>query len=390
MRQLPPILLLAALPAIALAVGGADAPDGDGKAALEKIRTSQPQLYARLKHNLAVLQNLPPERQEALRKLDRDLHDEITSMRQRLERVAERYADWLDRLSPEEKKSVVSAPDRKTRLARIREIKEAQWLKRLPKAQADKVAKAPPAERGELLKKFIQEEIDERTDWQIAQRHWEQYLRAPGTLPLRPEQMPDDTREALEKSLRPLLTRAEEQLLKDAEGKWPRYARVLVDLADSHPVGVLGPIGPTTIKELQLNQFAVQALEKNKKLHDRLKETEGKWPEFGVAVREVSRIPGTFGKGRLLPPLPNKFTPARPQEFPPGVQQFIEKKLVPALDEEEAFQLRKTEGEWPAYPRLLVDLSRKHNLPMPGVSPRFDQWDRYRWRSLTATGRRFD
>jgi hypothetical protein len=119
---------------------------------------------------------------------------------------------------------------------------------------------------------------------------------------------------------------------------------------------------------------------------DRLKETEGKWPDFALAIRDVGRMPNPFGKGggRIIQPVHGKFTPARPGDFPSSVQQFIEKKLVPALDDDEGTQLKKTEGEWPAYPRLVMELARKHNLQVPGGSPRFDQWDRYRWRSLTG------
>lgn len=306
-------------------------------------------------------------------------------MRSRLERAAERYADWLDRLSEADRRSVTAAPDRKTRLQRIRAIREAQWLQRLPRATAEKIAKTPEAQRGDLIRKLQNDELEERLDWIVAQRHWDQFLRPSGSLPTRPDHLPEDARETLEKSLRPLLNPQQEQRLKEAEGKWPRYPRVLVELADNHPISVLGPIGPTTIKELQINPFVQQFLEKNKKLWDRLKEAEGKWPEFGVAVREVSRLPMPFGKGgRIMGPLPNKFTPARAQDFPPMIQQFIEKKLVPALDPDETFLLKKTEGEWPAYPRLVVDLARKHNLQVPAPPSRFDTMERYRWRSLTG------
>src|SRR5262245_53839506 len=88
----------------------------DNHQRLEKLRANDPQHYASLRHNFAVFRQLPQERQEALRKLERDLEDETPGHRQRLERVAERYADWLEHLSEAERQSVLSAPDRNTRL----------------------------------------------------------------------------------------------------------------------------------------------------------------------------------------------------------------------------------------------------------------------------------
>ena len=57
--------------------------------------------------------------------------------------------------------------------------------------------------------------------------------------------------------------------------------------------------------------------------------------------------------------------PSRPHQFPPCVQQFLEKRLVPALDEEDRIRLKTAEGHWPAYPKALVDLANKHNLTVP-------------------------
>lgn len=387
MRCVQQTLVLAALAILlpALAFATPELQDAANRQAIEKLRASDPEAYARLRHNLAVFMNLPAEKQESLRKLDREMQDEITTMRNRLERVADRYADWLERLPEADRKNILSAPDRKIRLQRIRAVREAEWVKRQPRPVAERIARTPPRERPDLIKKLEQEELEEKLDWQVAQRHWDQIFRAPQMLPVKAEQLPEDTRDALEKTLRPLLTRQEEQLLKDNEGKWPRYPRVLVEMADTHPISVLGPIGPTSLKEMQLNKFAMEFLQKEKRGMEKLKEAEGKWPDFGLALREVGRMAGGFGKaGRIFPPLHGKFAPSKPADFPSVVQQFIEKKLLPALDDDEGKQLKNTEGEWPNYPRLVMELARKHNLQVPGGSPRFDQWDRYRWRSLTS------
>lgn len=385
MRAVQRLLVMAALALLMPALGGAaptDPGDAERREQLAKLRATDPTQYARLRHNLAVFQALPADRQEALRKLERDLQDVPAADRSRTDRVLERYNEWLDRLPEADRQSVLSAPDRKTRLQRIRDLRERQWVKRLPKAQADKLANTPEPARADLLKKWRQEELDERLDWQVAQRreNWEHILRNPAAIPTRTDQMPEDIREAFDKSLRPLLSRDEEKQLKDAEGKWPRFPRTLVELADMHPVAVLGPIGPTAMKDMPLMPFAASALEKDKNLkpqRDKLREAEGKWPDFGIAWRELSRSPGAK---KLFPPLPNKFTPARPHDFPPEVRHFIERKLIPALDEDDVIALRQAEDKWPSYPQKVLELARKHNLQVPTTPTRFDTLDRYRWR----------
>jgi hypothetical protein len=364
----------------------------DNHQRLEKLRVNDPQHYASLRHNFAVFRQLPSERQETLRKLERDLEDETPGHRQRLERVAERYADWLEHLSETDRQTIQSAPDRKTRLERIRALRDKQWLKRLPKAQADKIANAPEKERAELLKKFRAEELEEHLDWLAIQRNWDVLMRNPQALPSRLDMLSDETREIIEKSLRPLLSKEEEKILKDAEGKWPRFPRVLIELADQHPLSLQGPVGPTSLKDLNLPGPAQALLQNDKKLEplrNRLKEAEGKWPEFGLAWRDVAALPwkdlpkGPVGK-KPFPPLPPKYTPSRTEDLPQMVQQFIDKRLLPALDEGEAGLLKKAEGHWPLYPQTVLELARKHNLQVPNSLGRFDGLERYRWRWLTS------
>ena len=62
---------------------------------LEKWR-QEPAHLARLQHDLAFFQQLSSERQQRLRKLDRDLQEENPAQRARFGRVLQRYADWLD------------------------------------------------------------------------------------------------------------------------------------------------------------------------------------------------------------------------------------------------------------------------------------------------------
>ena len=91
---------------------------------------------------------------------------------------------------------------------------------------------------------FSREQWETRIDLQIALRHGE-VLKREEAVPVRLSMLPADVQKFVEENLRPLLSKAEEKRLKEAEGKWPRYLRTLVELADTHPISVLGPIGPT-------------------------------------------------------------------------------------------------------------------------------------------------
>src|SRR5438132_12752881 len=94
-RFLALLLLLIALPLVALADGN-DEQERNRKL-LEKAR-SDPQHYARLLQDLQAFLALPEERQQELRRLDHDLHDENSASHARLQRALERYSDWLQRL----------------------------------------------------------------------------------------------------------------------------------------------------------------------------------------------------------------------------------------------------------------------------------------------------
>src|SRR5205807_1635995 len=128
-RTLASVLLLVGLPLLALADGGDDLERN--RKMLEKAR-SDPQHYARLIQELQAFLALPEERQKELRKLDRDLHDEDSATYARLQRVLERYSNWLLRLPETERKQLESTTDLKERLRLIKEIRQRQWISRLP------------------------------------------------------------------------------------------------------------------------------------------------------------------------------------------------------------------------------------------------------------------
>jgi hypothetical protein len=365
---------------LVLSPAAGDAVD-ENRDLLEKYRQDQPH-YARLQQDLTIFQKLGADRQERLRKLDRDLQDETPGMRSRLGRVMQRYTDWLDRLSEADRQSIDRAPDRKSKLQRIREIREQQWLKRLPRAQQEQVAKTLGDDRARLIRRLWDEEWEQRADWQAVARNADVVIKRE-SMPVRPDQLPDEVRRYLNENLLPLLSKEEERRLREAEGKWPRFMRLLVELLDNHPVSVQGPIGPTRIDDANLPAGVRDYLAKDKtKKHKQLIEASGKWPDFGLALQELRR--STLAK--LPPPVESKFMPSQPHQFPKSVQVYLEKRLAPALDEEDRIRLKNAETHWPAYPRLIVELARKHNLPVPLEKPLpgpFELYDRYRFRSVT-------
>src|SRR5262249_8134260 len=98
---------------------------------------------------------------------------------------------------------------------------------------------------------------------------------------------------------------------------------------------------------------------------------EGKWPEFGMALR---RMP-SYDKH----PLPTWLTPSAPKDFSEPLQEFIT-LLEGKLSSEDVKRLHAAEGKWPDYPKMLLELARKHKLDVPGMTlpgPR-ELWDNAR------------
>jgi hypothetical protein len=350
---------------------------------IEQLKKDDPVRYARLMRDFAAFRALPPERQEALRKMQADLQaDKSATHAQHIEAVLDRYSAWLDRLPEADRRNVLAAEDRPTRMKRIHELRVKEWLARLPKATAERFQKASAKER----ERIWQDYFDERAEWQIATRFSEDRPDRLGSLlslspqmPTRPEMMSEDARDFLEKKLRPLLSAEEEKALHDAEGKWPRYPHLFVELADAHPLSLLGPIGPTKISDLPTKvrehlegkgPIAIQA-RKN------LLAVEGKWPAFGSVLHEWHLRRDDLTDAGLA----KKTIPSRPEDFAGTINRFIDDKLVPALDKDEAAQLGAALGKWPKYPEKVLELAQKHNLaipPAPNGLPQREGWERYR------------
>jgi hypothetical protein len=187
---------------------------------------------------------------------------------------------------------------------------------------------------------------------------------------------PDD-RLFVTEYLKPLLSSAEWERLEKAQGEWPRFPRVLVELADRHPVALPGPRGPTRVAELP-EEVQSRLAPRGKPGKFPFRKFEGKWPDFAVKITEVVR-PRTQ-------PLPRELWPTDFADLSPAVREFVHRKLKPALDPTEAELLAAAEGRWPNYPVTIQKLADRHYLSvpwqvLPGPPAR---WEPYRPRPAGA------
>jgi hypothetical protein len=347
---------------------------------VEKWR-ADPDHFARLRSDARAFLDWPPARQEQVLKLDRQLHALGASNQAHLLEVARRYTDWLDGLPEAERQRIKEGVDQNTRLQRIRALREQEWIRRLPRAQRDKVEKAQGVERGRLIQQYRREERQRRREWQIAVRHWDDLIKK-HPLPANLTDFPQEVQTYVNEYLRRWLSNEEKTRLDKAEGRWPAFPYTLVALADKHPMALPGPHGPTHIKDLPLEvqgRLSAPRLKKPAKMLP-LKKAEGKWPDFAIAVTTLARANGVR--------LPYELWPSRRDDLSWPVRQFVDQKLVPVLDEREKAQLKDAEWKWPLYPRTLQELAQKHSLHVPWQTlpelrdgPR-EKWDSYRLRPL--------
>lgn len=335
---------------------------------LEKWR-KDPEHYERLRRNLLAFLALPEQRQKQLRQLDQDLHEEESTTSARLQRVLERYAEWLQRLPEADRQRIAGETDPKQRLRIIRELREREWVQRLPKAIRDELQKLPADQQRVRITELRKEERKRREEWQLAIRNWEE-LTQPRPQITRLEELTPDVKTFVNESLLPLLTPPEKNRLLSAQGKHPLFLRTLVELADKHPMKLPGP-GPTTFEQLP-PEVRVRLTKAKDWPPETVKQAEGKWPDFALAILEFTRM-NKLG-------LPKPLGPCRPSEFPPSVREFCQEKLVPALGADDVARLKQAEGRWPFYPRMMLQLARKHGLQVPGMAlpgPR-ERWNPYR------------
>jgi hypothetical protein len=234
------------------------------------------------------------------------------------------------------------------------------FVQQLPLKLREELDQLPAEKRPARMAELRRQEHEFRAEWQVAIRNWDDWEQKRRQLEslqkLRPE-----IEAFVKESLWPLLSSPEKQRLQETEMLPPVFFTTLVELADKHPIRVPPgrTTGPARFSELPLAvQQAVPQLRSAAPPGARL--TEGTWPDYAFAVVRYAatqriRIPRALG-------------PARPEQFAPGVEQFIKEKLIPVLTAEEKVRLNRAEGHWPGYPRHVRDLAREHKLQVPGMA----------------------
>jgi hypothetical protein len=349
-----------------------------------------------LREQYALLQNLPPKRQQELRKLDTDLHALPKDTQDRLRRVLDRYNYWLANLPERERRRTIEAATGHERLKVIEEIKEREWVETLPKAYRAEYAAAPTAhERYELVRRWGEEQRLRRKEWEFYTNHRND--KDPPLVP-GPFQKPDFMQqvELYARNLEAQLPPNERERLRrliDApveQKEWFRLGWTLVELSEKHtllPGPQDGPRNydalPKSIRD-KLEAADPQRFARKKGLPKELAMAQGRWPEFAIAVTDYAR-------GHKIA-LPEPLGPVNKATMPPDLFSVIERleKTLTTMQRErgdksdqavkDQIKLENAAGKWPEYPRTFMELARQYKIPVPGwVLPgNLQVWDRFR------------
>jgi len=343
-----------------------------------------------LRRQQAWFLNQETSRQKQLRKLHTEFQALDPESLARYERVLKQYNSWLSRLSDTDRQRVVTASSALARLEIVRQLREQDWLRTLPAPYRAEYARLDGEARKQKVQEWRAEEADRDEDWALALRTWDQFV--PGKVP---QMFLNEGRVQIEgfvQHLKENLLDHERKALDEARGNaddfgnFFGYALELVRLSDAHPI-LPGKVFakdfnslPDSVREYLIKsdkhfrkKGVVLAGEELKELRKSL----GRWPEFSVELVKYAQ------KNKLT--LPIQLGDCRKEQMPPEVLLFLDKTLEPQLRRSEPGKadlalLNKSQGIWPDYPRMIVDLAKKHRLPVPGWTlPGQPQiWDRIR------------
>ncbi len=362
MRRFGPVLLMllfgAVLPVLAIPESAPDELDHNRRL-LERYR-ADPEHYARLLQDWQAFKALPPARQEQMRQFDRALHEEDSDTQTRLWEVLERYVAWIERLPDADRQRLDDTTGPAEKLTLVRELLQNEWIDHLPKVERESLLAMTAPMRTNQVTKLQEEDRKNRQEW----ADWSNGLKNRTNLgsrskkPGRLTDFPESVQTFVTKSLSRMLSDEEKERLKNAEGKWPRLAKTILELSEKHPILPPSPSGPIE-RFSQLPKEAKDHLSNKKRVREELNKNQDKWPQFALAVADVMKQ-----EKRPLPPL----GASRPGEFDESVQAFLKEKLEPALTTDDKTKLHGAEGRWPDYPLRLLELAHKNNLIIPGMS----------------------
>jgi hypothetical protein len=352
------------------------------RASLDEWR-KHPEQLRRLRSDLKAFLKLPEARREQLLKFDLDLREQPAAAQARLMNLLERYTLWLEHLPESDRQTLEAAADKTARLAIIRALRDEEYMRTQPRTvRAQWKALAPPAQ-ADFIRKTRQEERQRRQEWQVARRFWKQ-LTAKQVLPARSTDFDERDREGINEYLVPLLSNDERERLKKAEGQWPAYTTILVELADKHPLALPTDDGPRYLNKLPRalqKRFALpipNPFAGGQSLATYLKPAEGKWPDFPRAVTTVNK---QF-QHVLKSPLPRELWASGYASLLDPMKEYVDKSLKPVLTDREAQDLASAEGNWPEYPLEIQKLAQRHELPRPpwetALSGPPERWADYR------------
>ena len=354
-------LLGAAVPVLAVSEAAPDDLEHNRRL-LERDR-ADPDHYARLLRDLRAFQALPPDRQAQMRRFDHALHEEDPATQKRLWAVLERYAEWVGRLPEADQQRIDGAADPAERLRIVKDLREQQWVDRLPKADRDALAGLGEPARATKIASLLAAERQRRKEWQdwAAGQKARPEAGPRTTRPARLADFPEPVRAFVGDKLTPMLGDDEKERLKNVEGKWPALANLVADLAAKHPY--LPPLPSGAVVRYDQLPAAVKALLTPEGLRrrgqwDELQKKEGKWPQYALAVTELLKQ-----EKKGAPPL----GASGPDDFPREVRTFLDRS-GPEWKEADRARLHDAEGKWPDYPLALLDVARKNDAVVPGMS----------------------
>jgi hypothetical protein len=338
-----------------------------------------------------------PARRLRLRELDQQLRELPAAEREHLARVLEGYAVWLDRLPDSDRREVLAADSADARLDTVRRVRERAWRDALPAKARDRLMMvASEQERLGLVEARKAAERARREEWQLARRQWDDLRPDRKPWPFSDPDLARGVDEYVKTVLRvPLPTRTEPKRELPSSARvtpseyadlrpryiaavnggggwdWFSYGLVAYRLSRKHPY--LPPFGDreplTDVPDLP-TQLVRELRAKGGLQTGERRWPLGKWPEFALEVDAAADRAGVK--------LARQLGPARPGEFAPAVNTFLD-ELLPKLTPAERDGLAKLEGVWPEYPRAFLSLAAKHDLPVPGVTlpGRPSQWARF-------------
>jgi len=308
-----------------------------------------PEQYARLLSDLRSFYALPPERQAALRDIDAKIHSGSLTQQARAWGVLERYNEWLDGLSNDDRRRVLDAPNQSERLQIIRFLRDRDWVERAAPVIKLELAKLPADKRLERIRQLREQERRQR-------RLWDKSLPPSDNIP-RPrsfEELPSEVQQFVSNELAAHISPEAIGWLLAAEGLWPEYPQRLMELTRAYvsyrPHPALGPI--RGVRDLPNDLAKLYRAEKGRAAFKGLNQKQG-WPEFAFALERALR------ESKL--PCP-ELGLCRLDQYPLPVQEFVRSQLAEHLPE-----LRTLEGKWPQFPDRLLELAKSKGLVIPGL-----------------------